>query len=87
MCGFEPQEHVVCVLSRRLKVRENKDDSRRTSLVYMRPIDVCMGASALGLVASRACGHTPRLGAVLHGLEPRLDQIQRLEEQRRAGAA
>lgn len=34
-----------------------------------------------------ACGHAPWLGAVLHGLEPRLNQIQRLEEQRRAGAA
>lgn len=31
--------------------------------------------------------HTPRLGIVLQGLQPRLDQIQRLEEQRRAGAA
>lgn len=33
------------------------------------------------------CVHTPRLGIVLQGLQPRLDQIQRLEEQRRAGAA
>lgn len=29
----------MCVLSRRLKVRENKGDSRRTLLVYMRLID------------------------------------------------
>lgn len=72
----------MCVLSRRLKVRENKDDSRRTLLVYMRLTDACMGVSTMGFVVPCACGHTPWLGAVLQGLEPRLNQIQRLEEQR-----
>lgn len=31
--------------------------------------------------------HAPRFGVVLQSLQPRLDQIQRLEEQRGAGAA
>lgn len=33
------------------------------------------------------CACAPRFGVVLQGLQPRLDQIQRLEEQRGAGAA
>ncbi len=33
------------------------------------------------------CANTPGLGFVLQGLQSCLDQIQRLEEQRRAGAA
>lgn len=37
----------MCVLSRRLKVRENKDDSRRTLLVYMRLTDAHKSAACV----------------------------------------
>lgn len=45
---------------------------------------VCMFINEMCLCVT--CAHTPRLGIVLQGLQPCLDQIQRLEEQRRAGA-
>jgi len=70
---------------------EQKKDKTRAMLKYMRLMACSRMCGGCGFTWHEVCvhavAHTPRLGIVLLGLQPCLDQIQRLEEQRRAGAA
>lgn len=78
----------LCVMSTLyvwMKIGQKK--ITRGTLVHKRLMTCMQTCSVCMLCLCVICMHTPRLGSVLHCLQPRFHQIQRLEEQCRTSAA